>query len=313
MRFGATGEPSVLRLDEVPEPRAPRRDELLVRVTASSINGTDLGLRRGDVPVAVLGRLPYVPGFDLCGEVEACGPAVSAFSPGDRIVALLSHAGGGQAERVLVRQDRAALAPRTVGDAEAAALPLAGLTALQALYARARLRAYAPGAGVLVLGAAGGIGSYAVQLATLADAHVTGVASGPKLDYVTGLGADAVLDYRATALPELDARWQVVLDTTGRYSFVDLARILTPDGVLVSTRPISRDALRRLRPSRFGGPRFTFVATKPRSQDLAHLANLVETGRLRVPLDRVFPAGQAAAAHRHAEGEVRGKVVLTLA
>ena len=103
-----------------------------------------------------------------------------------------------------------------------------------------------------------------------------------------------------------------VFDTTGRYAFADLARILTPDGVLISTRPISRDALRLLRPTWSGGPRFTFVATKPRSQDLAHLVHLVDTGRLRVPLDRVFPADEAAAAHRHAQEHVTGKVVLSL-
>jgi NADPH:quinone reductase-like Zn-dependent oxidoreductase len=301
----------VLRLDEVPEPRAPRSDELLVRVAASSINGTDLGLRRGDARIATWGRLPYVPGFDLAGEVEACGPEVTAFRPGDRVVALLSHAGGGQAERVLLRQGRAALAPRAVGLTEAAALPLAGLTALQALHERARLTAYPSPARVLVVGASGGIGSYAVQLAKLAGAHVTGVASGAKGDLVRDLGADVVVDRQTTPVVELRERWDVVVETTARYTFHELTPLLTDDGVLVSTRPISWDTVRLLRPARGERARFTFVATKPRAADLAHLADLVDHGQLRIPLDRVFGVEQAAAAHAYAEGPAVGKVVLS--
>ena len=109
VRFARHGDPSVLRVDEVPEPREPTGDELLVRVDASSINGTDLGLRRGDAKLATWWRLPYVPGFDVAGEVLRCGPAVTAFSPGDRVMALLGHGGGGQAERVLLRQGRGRL------------------------------------------------------------------------------------------------------------------------------------------------------------------------------------------------------------
>lgn len=326
VRFAGYGGPEVLQVDQVPEPGEPVGDELLVRVHASSVNGTDLGLRRGQGKVATWRRLPFVPGFDLCGQVVRCGPAVTAFRPGDRVVALLGHRGGAQAELVRLRQGRAALAPSSCSTAAAAALPLAGLTALQALHGAAALHARPPGCRVLVVGAAGGIGSYAVQLADLAGAHVTGMASGAKLAFVRDLGADEVLE-RPGSSRDTDSdtgpggqlaalgRFDVVLDTPGRLGLRQVLPALSDDGVLVSTRPIGPDAVRALVPRRASRSRARFAAvmTRARSQDLAHLAALVDDGRLRPPVDRVLPLDQVVAAHRHAEGPVRGKVVLTLA
>lgn len=319
VRFAHFGDPSVLQVDQVPEARSPVADELLVRVAASSVNGTDLGLRRGDLKIATWGRMPFVPGFDLAGEVVRCGPAVTAFRPGDQVTALLSHGGGGQAEEVLVRQFRAALAPRTCSLTEAAGLPLAGLTALQALYGHAGLPARSTPARVLVIGASGGIGSFAVQLAKLAGASVTGVASRAKLDFVAELGADELVDYRSQEVTTLGETWDVIVDTPGKARYSEVHDVLAPNGVLVSTRPISPDALRALTRGRLAGRhrqdgrRFAAVRTQARSQDLAHLTRLVDGGHLRVPLDRSYPMAEAAEAHRYAEGPARGKVVLTVA
>jgi len=311
VRFHTVGEPSVLRVDEVPDLPAPTGDQLLVGVQASSVNGTDLGLRRGAAPVLTWGRLPVVPGFDLAGEVLACGPEVTAFVPGDRVVALLGHRGGGQAEQVLLRQGRAALAPQHATHAEAAALPLAGLTALQALHGHAGAL-LAPGRRVLVVGASGGIGSFAVQLARLTGAHVTGTASGPKLGFVDGLGADALVDHRAQPLETLRGQWDVVLDTPSSYGFRRLRHLLTPEGVVVSTRPIAADALRAAVPGRLRADhrRWAAVMTRARSPDLAHLVDLIDRGRLRPSLHRSRPMTDAAAAHREAETTATGKVVL---
>lgn len=312
--FTRTGDPSVLDVQEVPEPPEPTGEELLVSVEASSINGTDLGLRRGDVPLATLGgRRRFVPGFDLAGTVLRCGPAVTAFAPGDRVMALLGHRGGGQAQRVVLEQRRAALVPGTMSMSDAAALPLAGLTALQALHGKAGLHARAHPR-VLVNGASGGIGSYGVQLAKLAGAHVTGVASGAKLGFVTTLGADAVLDYREQDVTTLGERWDVVLDSPGLLTFAAARRILTEDGILVSTRAISPDALRQLVPPRVrrSGPRFAAVMTSARSADLTRLATLVDAGQLRTPVDRTFELAQVADAHRYAEGPAVGKVVMSV-
>lgn len=307
VRVHAAGGPEVLRVDDVADPGAPTRDEILVRVEASSVNGTDLGMRRGALGIATLGRMPFTLGFDVVGEVLACGPGVTAFAPGDRVVALIGHGGGGQAERIRIRQRRAALAPASATAAEAAALPLAGLTALQGL-AKGGLAARR-GARVLVHGATGGIGTFGVQLAALAGARVTAVASASRLDLATELGAHEVVDRHARDVTTLGERFDVVLDAAGTLPF--LPDLLTADGVQVTVRPLSpevlRAALRRRR-----GPRFTAVRTAPRSQDLTRLAALVDAGRLRVALDRSYPVADVADAHRHVEGGVRGKVVLTL-
>ncbi|KQO64323.1 hypothetical protein ASF23_17355 [Curtobacterium sp. Leaf261] len=330
VRLHRYGDPSVLQLDNVPRPRPPIGDELLVRVAGSSINGTDLGFRRGKAPIVFAQRLPLIPGFDVSGEVIECGPAVTAFTPGDQVMALLDHGGGGLAEQVLLRQGRAALAPTSIDVVHAAALPLAGLTALQALFGVAGLQHRHSSARVIVLGAAGGIGSYAVQLAHLAGAEVTGVASGPKLPHVTALGAARVIDYTVEDVLASGLQATVVLDTTGGYRFADVQQVLEPGGVMVSTRPVSVDALRSLLPSPTGfahrfrkrrseGPieqddqpttRFGFVATRARSQDLAHLANLVDQGLLRVPIVGTFSLDRAAEAHRLAEGSAAGKVII---
>ena len=313
VRMHGYGGPEVLAVDEVPGPRPPRGDEVLVRVCAASVNGTDLGLRRGGLPVATWGRLPFTLGFDLVGEVVARGPRATAFRPGDRVAALLGHGGGAQADLVVLRQHRAARVPDAVADHAAACVPLAGLTALQALVGVAGLAVRPPGSRVLVIGASGGIGAFAVQLAALAGAHVTGVASGPKLDAVRSWGAAEVVDRHLVDVARLQGRWDVVLDAHGGRRFAEVRGLLRPGGTLVSTRPVSPDAWRavsgvarrRVAPASYGA-----VMTSPRSQDLAHLLHLVAVGDLTAPLDTVVPVEQAAAAHARAGSDAAGKVVL---
>ena len=310
LRSGADGH--VPQVVEVAAPSPPTGTQLLVRVAASSINGSDLGLLHGGAAAAAL----IAPGFDLAGEVVACGPAVTGFGVGDRVMTLLGHRGGAQAELVLVPQDRVGRAPEQVDPARAAALPLAGLTALQALHGRAALHARtAPR--VLVVGAAGGIGSFAVQLGRLAGAHVTAVADEQRADHLRDLGADEVVDRSQDGLLAAGKRWDVVLDVPGALRFRDVRPSLGADGVLVTTRPLSPDAVRgllRRGPWQGGGPRSVAVATRRSPVDLARLAALVDTGRLRVPLDRVVALDDVAAGYAHAaSGRLRGKVVVAVA
>ena len=308
--FAEFGDASVMHVAERVAPRPPRGSELLVAVHASSVNGTDLGLRRGDLKPITWGRMPYVPGFDLAGEVMARGPEVTAFEVGDRVAALLPHRGGGLAERVLVEQDRAARVPDAVAAVDAAAVPLAGLTALQALYRLGRVAA-APRTGspprVLVVGGAGGIGSFAVQLGTLAGAAVTATTSGPKVGWVEDLGAARVVDRHRTDLAAAGEQFDVVLDAPGRSTHRDLRPLLAVGGRMVSVRPLHPDTLRRL-----GRRDFAAVRTAARSQDLAHLLDLVATGRLRVRVEHVVGLADVARAHELAESEGRGKVVVDL-
>ena len=311
VRLVRSGGSVVPRVVEVPAPAPPTGSQVLVRVAASSVNGTDLGLLRGGRSFRALGGGRVAPGFDLAGRVVACGPAVTGFTVGDRVMALIGHTGGAMAELVLLPQHRIARAPGTVDLEQAAAIPLAGLTALQALHGRAALHVRtAPR--VLVVGAAGGIGAYAVQLARLAGASVTALADPTRADLLRDLGADDVLDRHRDDVLAAGRRWDVVLDAPGALRFAAVRPALTDDGVLVSTRPLSPDRLRALRPG--GGPRATAVATRRSPVDLAHLAHLVDTGRLRVPLDRVVPLEDVASALGHAgSGRLRGKVVVSLA
>lgn len=309
-RFGG---PGVLGVADVPAPRAPRGNELLVRVRASSVNGTDLGLRRGGMRVATLGRMPFVPGFDVAGEVAALGPRVTAFAVGDRVLGLLGHAGGGQGERVLLPSSGAAHLPDAVSFPDAAALPLAGLTALQALYGVGRLGDRRRPR-VLVLGASGGIGAFGVQLAKRAGATVTAVTSAPGVEFARSLGADEVLDRGAADWRGTNERWDLVLDSPAIAVPADADRVLRPRGTLVTTKPISVAAARGLATTRLTArqPRFAAVATRPSTGDLARLVRLVMAGDLRPPVDRVLPLAQIAEAHRLAEGPALGKVVLEL-
>ena len=314
--FAGFGDASVMRVEQRPDPRLPRGTQVLVAVEASSINGTDLGLRRGDLPPATWGRMPFVPGFDVAGRVLAVGPGVTAFGPGDRVAALLPHHGGGLAERVLVEQDRAARVPDEVAAPDAAAVTLAGLTALQGLHRWGRLRARrAPGgrpSRVLVSGAAGGIGSFAVQLAALEGAEVTATTSAGKLAWVQERGADRVLDRRAE---DLGARlheagpFDLVLDAAGRSRYRDLAPHLAHGGIVVSVRPLHPDVVRSLRPGRAD---FAAVRTAARSADLAHLLALLRTARLRASVEHIVDLDDVARAHQLAESEGRGKVVVDL-
>lgn len=311
VRLVRAGASVVPRVVEVPAPPPPAGSQALVRVAASSVNGTDLGLLRGGRLFRALSGGRVAPGFDLAGEVLACGPAVTGFSVGDRVMALIGHAGGGMAELVLLPQHRLARAPRTIDLEPAAGIPLAGLTALQALYGRAALQARTDPR-VLVVGAAGGIGTFAVQLARLAGAHVTAVADPARADLVRELGAHVVLDRRRDDVLAGGGRWDVVLDAPGVLRFSAVRPSLTGDGVLVSTRPLSPDTVRGLRPGR--GPRATAVATRRSPVDLAHLAHLVDTARVRVPLDRVVALEDVASGLRHAgSGRLRGKVVVSVA
>lgn len=308
-RIHRFGGPEVLRFDEVKIPK-PKRDELLVRVHATSLNHIDVGMRRGDLKVFAVGRLPLTLGFDLAGEVVACGAQVTAFAPGDRVFGAIGHRGGAAADYACVKQSKVARVPPTVALTTLAAVPIAGLTALQALRVYARLR---PGQRVLVNGASGGVGAFGVSLAKLFGAQVTGICSEAKRDFVRGLGADEVLDYRTADFTNSNRCWDIVFDAAGNRTFGEVRRVLSPRGVMVTTRLAPRVALSMLTPARRGARRLAFVPARERSMDLAFLASLVEQGELHVPVARTFRFEEMAAAHHHLEsGNARGKIVVRL-
>ncbi len=310
MRLHQFGDPSVLQLDEVARPE-PKNDELLVRVHATSLNYAELGLRRGEMKAFSFWRLPLTLGFDLAGEVVACGPRVTAFSPGDRVYGAIGHRGGANADYACVKQSRVALAPAALALEKLAAVPVAGLTALQALRGIANLQR---GQRVLINGASGGVGAFAVQLAKRFGGTVTGVCSGAKRDFVEGLGASETIDYQKEDFSERSERWDVIFDAAGKREFAELRRVLSDEGKAVSTRLSPKGALNAVTRGLGAAPRYHFIPARERSYDLAFLARLTERGELQVPLDQTFELANLPEAHRYVEaGEVRGKVVVKVA
>lgn len=316
------GSPDVLRLDHVTQPTPPP-DELLVRIAACSVNPGDWDVLHGQ-PVLlrpVLGlRGPRDPvlGLAVAGTVEMAGAEATGFERGDRVMAGIRA--GGFAEFAIVPLRAAAPIPSRLDFVEAAAIPVAGTTALQALRDVARV---VPGHHVLVTGASGGIGSFAVQIAKTMGAEVTGVCGPANLDLVSDLGADHVVDYSRDDFLAGGARYDVILDNVGNRSLRELLRSLRPGGILIPNSNKGggrwvgrylRRAIGALAITAFVPQRLRPFASTERAEDLAALAALVEDGRLRPVVDRTFPlADTAKALASYGEGHTAGKVVVTVA
>ncbi|MDX2669919.1 NAD(P)-dependent alcohol dehydrogenase [Streptomyces sp. NRRL_ISP-5395] len=307
--YDSYGPPEVLYEGRVPVPvRKP--GEVLVRVHAASVNGGELHGRAGRVRFVTGRRFPQRTGLDFAGEVAEVGTEVTGLRVGDRVWGILGRTFGSAAEYVSVRPRQIAYAPGNVTLTEAASLPAGGTTSLTALRDKAGLRA---GERLLVRGASGGVGSVAVQLGKALGAHVTGLAGAKNADFVRELGADEVLDHRATALADLD-RYDVIMDTVGTEHPV-LRRRLAPGGRLVSIafdidHPV-RSIGYLLGSAVHGRQRVRFFSGNPKHDLFAELTAYVERGDLRPVVDTVHPLADIATAHRVLEaGGVRGKHVI---
>ncbi|MFI9361908.1 NADP-dependent oxidoreductase [Kitasatospora sp. NPDC053057] len=303
------GGPEVLRLVETARPE-PGRGEILVRVHAAGVNPADWKTRsRGTF--ATGGTPPFTLGWDVSGVVEAVGYGVTIFRPGDEVYGMprFPHPAGGYAEYVAAPARHFAHRPRGLSHVEAAALPLAALTAWQALVDTADLR---PGQRVLVHAAAGGVGHLAVQIAKARGAYVIGTASSAKHGLLRELGADELVDYRTQDVAEAVREVDLVLDPLGGPSWSRSLRALRPGGTLVSIEPPT-DAF-PLAEAAAAGVRAVFMLVEPDRQGLREVSRLVESGRLRVLVDTVLPLERAADAHRLGErGRTTGKIVLSVA
>lgn len=311
------GGPEVLRLGEV-DPPAPGPGRVLVRVAAAGIDAGTLHLMAGDPlmmrPATGL-RAPRtrIPARDLAGAVVEVGSGVTRVRPGDLVMGIGS---GALAELAVAKADKLVPVPAGITPQEAAALPVSGLAALQAVRDAGRVR---PGQSVLVLGASGGVGTYAVQIARAFGARVTGTAQASKLDVVRALGADAVIDHSRED-PLTAGPFDVVLDVGARRPIRDLRRAVTRRGSVVLVGGESRNRLTRGFPERmlaaavlspFVSQRVRMLVSTEGRTDLEALAELVARGAVRPCLDRVVPLDQAPAAlARLAAGEARGKVVV---
>lgn len=305
VRFHEYGGADVLRVEEIPTP-TPGPNEVLIRVRGSSLNPADIGGREGSMRLVHARHLPHTPGYDVAGVVERCGAAVTAFLPGEPVFGMVGLNAGAHAEYVCVAEERLARAPESLEIAEAGVVPLAGLTALQGLRRYGRLE---PGQRLLVNGAAGGVGSFAVQIGKAMGCHVVGVGHTDTLGLIAALGADEVLDYTAGPVTEQGGQFDLVLDTAGNLDLLALRGVLAPEGRVVSPRPkqtsILANALRLVGPM----PAYRFFVTQARGHDLALLARLIDGGAVRPSIERSFGLDEIRAAHRHVEGSrSRGKV-----
>jgi NADPH:quinone reductase-like Zn-dependent oxidoreductase len=266
-----------------------------------------LGLRRPKIAVR---------GGDFAGTVEAVGAAVTDLEPGDEVMGI---AEGSFAELARAPREKLARKPARLSFDEAAAVPISGLTALQAIRDVGRLQ---PGQNVLVLGAAGGVGTLAVQIAKALGARVTGVCSASKTDLVRSLGADDVIDYTREEFTDGTRRWDLIVDTAGRRSLSRLRRALTPKGTLVIvggdgggrwTGGFFRGVFRAPLLSMFIGQRLRGLMSKENGEDLERLRELIESGNVSPVIDRTYPLIEASDAIRYLErGHPRGKVVIDI-
>ena len=319
------GSPDLLELTDVDEP-VPAGDEVLVRVLATSINPYDWHNMRGQPYIArlmpgVLGlrgpRLSIL-GCDVAGRVEAAGQNVTGFGPGDQVYALLPQ--GGFAEYVTVPQHLLAPKPKNLSCEQAAAVPMAAITALLGLRDQGRLQ---PGQKVLVNGASGGIGTFAVQIARALDATVTGVCSAPNAELVRSLGATEVIDYTTTDFTRQDQRYDLLLDIAGGHRALASRRVLKPNGTFVAVGgPAGRwfqpavHVFAALALAPLVSQRMVMADTGGCTQKkdiLLTLTELIEDGRITPVIDRTYPFADIPAAVRYQErGHVPGKVVITM-
>jgi NADPH:quinone reductase-like Zn-dependent oxidoreductase len=307
------GPPETLRMAEVDRP-VPDAEDVLVKVLAASVNAADWHLMRGR-PLfsrATLGLLRpkhRILGVDIAGQVEAVGSGVARFKPGDEVYAnLLDHGYGGFAEYVSVPVGALSLKPASLSFEEAAAVPMAAVTALQGLRRHGELQ---PTQTVLINGASGGVGTFAVQIAKAHGAEVTGVTSTRNLDLVRSLGADHVVDYTTTDLIGDGRRYDLILDTVGNKSVADLRRALAEGGKAAVTGFTS--VARLLAVSLRGGKDVAQVQAHVTTKDLELLSELVEAGKVRPLIDRRYRFADIPAAIAYLEqGRARAKVVVAV-
>lgn len=316
------GSPDVLQLKEVETP-SPKEDEVLVKVHAASLNAADWHLMRAEPFLARLENGLQRPkntrlGVDIAGQVEAIGNNVTQFQPGDEVFGEKFETGlGGFAEYASVPERALALKPTNVSFEAAAAVPLAALTALQGLRTRGQIQ---PGQKVLINGASGGVGTFAVQIAKALGTEVTGVCSTPNLDMVRSIGADHVVDYTKEDFTRNGGQYDLIFDAVGNRSVSDLKRALSPNGICAIAGFTTMSLLFE---SMVLGPLMSMIGSKKigrmdtvhtNKEDLLFLKGLLEAGKVIPVIDRCYPLSETAEAIRYLEvGHARGKVIITVA
>ncbi len=311
------GSADALHLRDIPRPEL-MEGHVLVRMRAASVNALDWHATHGGLVLEIVGKIMRmkdepVRGVDLAGTVEAVGPGVTHFKPGDDV---FGGAPASFAEYVRAREDRLLVKPRDLPFEQAATLNVAGRTALQGLRDHAQVK---PGQRVLIHGAGGGVGTFAVQIAKALGAHVTAVTGPRNVDITTSLGADAVIDYTKEDFTRRPERYDALLDIAATRSLSDLRRVLVPNGMFVQVGAskggwigVFARIINVMVRARVLRQRVKFYVAQTNPDDLLYLRDLIESGKLRPVIDRTYPLSEAREAVRYVgTGQARAKVVIT--
>jgi NADPH:quinone reductase-like Zn-dependent oxidoreductase len=303
IRFHDYGGPEVMKYEDAPTP-VPKDDEILIRVHAMGVNPVDWKIREGHVRQRIVLPLPVSPGGDISGVVEKAGAAAVGFRIGDEVFAMIGLVGA-YAEHVCIKPGIAAPKPKIMSHVEAASVPLAALTAWQALTEKAGLKA---GQKILIHAAAGGVGQFAVQLSRVLGADAVGTCSPANDDFVRGLGASAALDYHNDIYAANAGRFDVVLDTMGGDIALKSLDLLKPGGILVGVAPPNEKTVAA---ATAAGKRTAGLQVRPDGAQLAEISRLVDAGKVKTVIAQVFPLADAGKAHDLIKtGHTRGKIVL---
>jgi NADPH:quinone reductase-like Zn-dependent oxidoreductase len=313
------GSPDVLNFEEVQKP-VPGDDEVLIKIHAAAITAGDVIVLKG-LPfvtrffTGLLEPKNTIPGKEMAGQVEAVGENVTQFQPGDEVFGDLSVASWGAfAEYVSVPQSAIALKPANLTFDEAAAVPESAVVALQALRDKGKIQ---PGQKVLINGASGGVGSFAVQIAKSFGAEVTAVCSTRNLEMVRSIGADHVIDYTQEDFTQNGKRYDLILAVNGYHPISDYRRALTPEGIYVASGGTMAQSFQAMTIGPFismtGSKTMVGMMVKPNQNDLVFLKELLEAGKIAPVIDRRYPLREVAEAFRYiGEGHAKGKVVVTV-
>ncbi|GAA3995441.1 NAD(P)-dependent alcohol dehydrogenase [Hymenobacter fastidiosus] len=302
------GSADVLHYGEQPTP-TPKADQILVRVRASSVNPVDWKIRSGGLKLLTGQNFPKIPGRDVAGEVAAVGHSVTRCKAGDRVYGMAGGIGGANAEYALLDERNFAFIPEKLSFAEAGAVPLGALTALQGLHHHGQQLS---GDRVLINGASGGVGTFAVQIAkALGAGEITGVCGPDNAELVRGLGADRVLNHHEHDFTHDLSRYDLIFDAVGKSSYLAARPALRRNGRYVTTAPEPKDTLTGTLAAAFSDKKMSVFLAANRGMDLALISAWLQAGTLRPIIARTFPLAETAAAHRLSEeGRVAGKIVL---
>ncbi len=298
------GGNDALQLEDI-DISMPDAEEILVAVRAASINPVDFKIRSGKYPAVKEDKLPYTLGRDVSGTVEKCGAGATRYKVGDEVFGMIGIHGGGYAQKAIFDESAVARKPGTLDHVHAASVPLAGLTAWQGLFRYGEVK---PGQRILIHGGSGGVGHFAIQFAKAKGIHVTTTVSTDHVDFVRGLGADVVIDYKKQPFEQVAKDFDMIFDLIDGETRQRSWALLKKGGILVTTltEPSAEEARKH-------GVRATRYTVQANGDELAEIAELIDAGKVRPKVAKIFPLSSAAEALETVEhGHAEGKVVLTV-